>query len=149
MSRSRLAVVLAIAIGAFPSAAVAPAGGNDPPMVDRINKARTKRGLPPLRHHAGLSRSARRYARHLMRTDAFGHAGRIRASHRFRRLGELLAKHRGRRPRPGRAVKGWLRSAGHRPVLLSRAFRFVGAGRVYGWFRGRRCTIWVVQLGAR
>jgi uncharacterized protein YkwD len=149
MSRGRLAVVLAIAIGAFPVAAAAPAAGKDPPMVDRINKARANRGVPPLRHHRALSRSAKRYARWLMRTDTFGHADRIRASHRFRRLGELLARHGGRKPRRGRTVRGWLRSPWHRPVLLSRRFRFVGAGRVFGRFRGRRCTIWVVHLGTR
>jgi uncharacterized protein YkwD len=118
-------------------------------MVEKINKARTKRGLPPLRHHPGLSRSARRYARHLLRTGTFGHANRIRAGGRFRRLGELLSWHRGRRPRPGRTVVGWLRSPWHRPVLLAPEFRLAGAGRVYGRLRGRRRTIWVVQLGTR
>jgi hypothetical protein len=88
-------------------------------------------------------------ARHLLRTGTFGHADRIRASHRFRRLGELLSWHRGRKPRPGRTVRRWLRSGAHRPVLLGGVFRFAGAGRVSGRFRGRRCTIWVVHLGAR
>jgi uncharacterized protein YkwD len=147
MSRNRLAMVLAMAVGL---AWIGPAEGKDPQaMVDRISEARAKRGLAPVRHHRSLSRSARRYARHLLRTGTFEHAGRIRASHRFRRVGELLAWHPGRKPRRGRTVRRWLRSWWHRRVLLDRGFRFAGAGRAVGRFRGRRCTIWVVHLGAR
>lgn len=147
MSRNRLATVLAMAIGLVWTAA---AQGKDPQaMVDRISEARVERGLPAVRHHASLSRSARRYARHLMRTGRFGHSGTIRASHRFSRVGELLSWHRGPKPRRGRTVGRWLRSWWHRRVLLDRGFRFAGAGRVIGRFRGRRCTIWVVHLGAR
>jgi uncharacterized protein YkwD len=145
---SRLAMVLALALGALSSGAAA--GANDPSaMVDTINRARAKNGAHALRHSAALSRSARRYARHLLRTDSFGHAGRIRAGHRFRHLGELLAWHRGRRPRRSRTVRGWLRSPWHRPVLLGGQFRLVGVGRVHGRHQGRRRTIWVVHLGAR
>jgi uncharacterized protein YkwD len=147
MSRRRLAMVLAMAISLASSAAAY--GKDPPPMVDRINEARAERGVAPVRHHASLSRSAKRYAKHLLRTGRFGHAGRIRASDRFRRLGELLSWHRGRKPRRGRTVRRWLRSTGHRRVLLDDRYRFAGAGRAYGRFRGRRCTIWVVHLGAR
>jgi uncharacterized protein YkwD len=141
-------MAMALTLGLLPAAA--PAGaGNQRAMIDTINRARTKHGMPALRHHAALSRSAKRYARHLMRTGTFGHAGRIRASNRFSNLGELLSSHRGRKPRPSRTVRRWMRSAGHRPVLLGPQFRFVGAGRVSGRFRGRRRTIWVVHVGAR
>jgi uncharacterized protein YkwD len=129
----------------------APASGAKDPraMVDTINRARAKHGAGALRHHRALSRSARRYARHMMRTGSFGHAGRIRASDRFSQLGELLARHPGRKPRRSRTVRRWVHSPWHSPVLLGRQFRFVGVGRVYGGFRGRRRTIWVVHLGAR
>ena len=141
---SRLAIVLALALSVLPSAAVA--GGMDrPAMVDTINRARAKHGAPALRHNASLSRSAKRYARHLLRTGKFGHAGRIRADGGFTHLGELLARHRGREPRRSRTVRAWLQSPGHRPVLLGNQFRLVGVGRV----KGRRRTIWVVHMGAR
>jgi uncharacterized protein YkwD len=141
---ARLAIVLALALSVLPSAATA--GGSDrPAMVDTINRARAKHGAPALRHNASLSRSARRYARHLLRTGNFGHAGRIRADGRFTHLGELLARHRGRKPRRSRTVRGWLLSPWHRPVLLGNQFRLVGVGRA----QGRRRTIWVVHLGAR
>ena len=141
---SRLAIVLALALGVLPSAAAA-GGGDRPAMVDTINRARDKHGAPALRHNAALSRSAKRYARHLLRTGNFGHAGRIRADGRFTHLGELLARHRGRKPRRSRTVRGWLHSPWHRPVLLGNQFRLVGVGRV----KGRSRTIWVVHLGAR
>jgi uncharacterized protein YkwD len=145
---SRLAIVLALALSLVPAAAAA--GAKDrPAMVDTINRARAKHGVHTLRHHPALSRSARRYARHLMRSGRFGHAGRIRAGDRFRHLGELLAQHPGRKPRRSRTVRRWVRSPWHSPVLLGRQFRLVGVGRAYGRFRGRRRTIWVVHLGAR
>ena len=141
---SRLAIVLALALCALPSPAAL--GAKDPSaMVDTINRARAKHGAHALRQSAALSRSAERYARHLLRTGRFGHAGRIRAGRRFRVLGELLAWHRGRKPRRSRTVRGWLRSPGHRLVLLGARFRFVGIGRVHG----PRGTIWVVHLGRR
>jgi uncharacterized protein YkwD len=145
---SRLAIVLALALSVLPSSAAA-AVSDRPAMVDTINRARAGHGAPALRHSASLSRSARRYARHLLRTGSFGHAGGIRASHRFTLLGELLAWHRGPRPRRSRTVGRWMRSRSHRPVLLGRAFRFVGVGRVYGGPQGRPRTVWVVHLGAR
>lgn len=137
-----MVLALTLTLPASPAAA----GAKDPKaMLDTINRARAKHGVPALRHHAALSRSARRYARHLLRTGSFGHSGRIRASDRFTHLGELLARHRGRKPRRSRTVRGWMRSAWHRPVLLGRQFRFGGIGRV----RGRGRTIWVVHVGAR
>ena len=137
-----MVLVLILTLPAGPAAA----GAKDPKaMIDTINRARAKHGVSALRHHAALSRSARRYARHLLRTGSFGHSGRIRASDRFTHLGELLARHGGRKPRRSRTVRGWMRSAWHRPVLLGHQFQFAGIGRV----RSRRRTIWVVQLGAR
>jgi uncharacterized protein YkwD len=148
MSRCRLAVAVALLLSLLPAAAAS--GARDPrAMVDTINRARAKHGAHALRHHRALSRSAKRYARHLLRTDSFGHSGRIRSSHRFGTLGELLAQHPGRKPRRSRTVRRWRRSPWHSPVLLGRQFRFVGVGRVHGRLHGRRRTIWVVHVGAR
>jgi uncharacterized protein YkwD len=141
---SRLAVVLALALSVLPGAAASGAKER-PAMVDTINRARAKHGVHALRHSTALSRSARRYARHLVRTGTFGHAGRIRAGRQFKHLGELLARHPGRKPRRSRTVRGWMRSPWHRPVLLGHQFRLVGVGRVHA----RRRTIWVVHLGTR
>jgi uncharacterized protein YkwD len=142
-----VAVVLAgLAVSSISSATEPAAGAS---MVGKINKVRRAHGLAPLRASRSLKGSSRRFARHLMRIDYFGHFNRILASGRFRRLGEILALQRGWRLRRSSAVRGWLRSPGHRSILLSRAYRHVGAGHARGRFHGRLMTIWVVQFGRR
>ena len=140
----RLALVSCLVMAGAETAVAAP---SEAAMVDQINSARARHGVPPLRRAPRLERSASAFARHLMRTDRFGHAARIRAGSSFRALGEVLAMHGGRRPRRPFTVRGWLRSPPHRSVILSPAFRRMGAGRATGRFRGRRATIWVVQVG--
>ena len=134
------------AVGA--TGALALGSGAEPAMVAAVNRARVARGLRPLRGSRSLNRSAHRYAAWMLRRDYFGHLSRIRASSRFRRLGETLALHFGRRARVRRTVRRWLRSPAHRSLLLSGRFRALGAGRAVGSYRGRRATTWVLHLGA-
>jgi uncharacterized protein YkwD len=84
-----------------------------------------------------------------MRTDSFHHASRIQASSRFKRLGEALALHPGWRPKRSVTVRRWLRSSGHRALLLSSRFRYVGAGMARGRYGSGYATIWTLQLGSR
>jgi uncharacterized protein YkwD len=119
----------------------------EPAMVAAVNRARAARGLGPLRASPSLGRSARRYAAWMLRRDYFGHLQEIRASRHFRRLGETLALHFGRRAQVRGTVRRWLRSPAHRPLLLSHGFRALGAGRATGVFHGRRATTWVLHLG--
>ena len=140
----RLVLVSCLVLAVAAPAAAVP---REPRMVAKINAARERHGLPPLRPSRSLTRSARAYAAHLMRIDWFGHADRIRASPRFRMLGEVLAWHSDRRPRRSGTVRRWLASPGHRKLILKRAFRWIGAGRAVGRFGGGPATIWVVQLG--
>jgi uncharacterized protein YkwD len=116
-------------------------------IVNVINAYRTGSGLRPLRVSRSLNGSAKRYSNRLMARDYFGHAARVQASGRFRSLGEVLQKLRGRRYRVRLAVRRWMRSGGHRFVLMHPSMRWVGAGVTRGRFRGRSATIWVVQLG--
>jgi uncharacterized protein YkwD len=118
-------------------------------MIKKINNVRKNHGLRPVRRAPSLARSARRYARVMMSRDFFGHGSRIRAPRRFRRLGEAIAMRRGYRGSPRRTVRQWMGSPGHRALVLSPSFRFMGAGVAKGRFRGRRTTIWVLHLGAR
>jgi uncharacterized protein YkwD len=117
-------------------------------MIATVNRARAARGLRPLRFSPSLSRSAHRYAAWMLRRDYFGHLREIRASRRFRRLGETLAMHFGRRAQVRGTVRRWLRSPAHRSLLLSGRFRALGAGRATGVYRGHRATTWVLHLGA-
>ena len=137
-----LALVLALAIPG-----VAQAQSAEQLMVQHINKARENRGKPPLRYSRSLTASSRRFGRTILRTNRFGHASRIRASRRFRALGEILAYHRGYRARIRNTVSRWLRSPGHRRVMLSSRFRYVGAGKARGRLGRMRATTWVAQFG--
>ena len=147
-----LAVVLAMLAVMFPAA---PAGAR--PSEDRleklarakINALRARNGLRPLRVSKGLSRSAARYARYMLRTGYFGHLSTIRAPRRYRSLGEIILLHRGRRGRPRIAVKYWARSSGHRYVMLSAKYRSIGVGKASGFFQGHNVTLWVAHVGRR
>jgi uncharacterized protein YkwD len=127
--------------------AAAPASANAG-LAGQINNWRAANGTHKLRVSHSLSRSATRYARHLIRADRFGHSSRIRASRKFRTLGEVLAYRPGWRKNGAFALRMWSRSSGHRSTLLGGQFRYIGAGRARGRFGRRLVTIWVVQVGA-
>jgi uncharacterized protein YkwD len=131
--------------------ALAPPGmgtGAEPAMVTAVNRARAARKLGPLSASGALNRSAHRYASWMLREDYFGHLSRIRAGGGFRRTGEALALHFGRRAQVRRTVRRWLRSPAHRSLLLSRRYSALGAGQAVGLYRGRRATTWVLHFGA-
>jgi hypothetical protein len=144
---------MAATIFACGMALAVPAGagadGVAPPqrMVAAVNEVRAQHGLPPLRGSASLHRSARRYARWMLRADYFGHLDRIRASSSFSLLGENLAWHSGRRPRVSRTVRGWMHSPPHRALILHPGFRWLGAGVARGRLGARRVTAWVLHFG--
>ena len=148
MTRARTLVVLAalfcLALPAVPAQAKT---SNSRSLVNAINFVRVTNGVKPLRVNRSLSRSSKRYSNRMMRTGYFGHASRIQASRRFRRLGEVLEWRRGHKPGVRATVRDWMRSPGHRAVILSPSFRYIGAGLSRGKFRGRRASIWVAQLG--
>jgi uncharacterized protein YkwD len=117
-------------------------------MIDRVNRVREHHGLRPLRRSRSLQHSAKRYSHHLLRTQTFGHASRIHASRRFRTLGEILELHVGR-PAVPFTLRDWMGSSEHRSIILSRAFRFAGAGFARGRWHGRRVTIWTMHFGRK
>ena len=118
-------------------------------MVQKVNEYRAKHGLPRLRMSRSLMASSDRYSWRQMRGGYFGHSSSIQASSKYRRLGEVLEWHSGTAARPSLAFRTWLRSGGHRAVIMDRGFRYVGAGRASGRFNGRRATIWTMQFGSR
>jgi len=118
-------------------------------MVQEINKARQAHGLAPVRRSGSLRRTASRYAGWMLKRDYFGHLTRIRASRRFRRLGEIIAMHRGRRLGIRSTVRRWLHSPPHRAVILSSRFRYAGAGTRKGRFGRHTSRTWVMHFGSR
>jgi uncharacterized protein YkwD len=116
-------------------------------MVERINAVRADHGLPALRLAPKLMRSARGYARQLMRADGFNHNASFRKTG-FRTTGEMLAYNQGWKLKPTPSIQMWLHSSGHRALMLSRSFRYIGAGPARGRFSGGLTTIWVIRFGA-
>jgi uncharacterized protein YkwD len=116
-------------------------------MLAAVNEVRAQHGLPPYRGSDTLHRSARRYARWMIRADYFGHVDRIRASSRYSQLGENLAWHSGSRPRVGHTVRAWMRSPTHRALILHPGFRWLGAGAARGRIGGSRGVVWVLHFG--
>jgi uncharacterized protein YkwD len=145
----RAAACLVLACSLVLPATSAEGRASASPMVERINDVRRAHGLRALRSSPSLARSSSRFARHLLRTDRFAHAARIRASGRFSRLGEILALTGGWNLQTRRPLGRWLGSASHRAVLLGRSFRYVGAAAVRGRFGGRRAVVWTVRFGGR
>lgn len=112
-------------------------------MVQKINQVRARYGVRPLRGSATLIGESQQYAATLMRADVLRHSSVSRAAGRS---GEVLAMHLGRNPRPRSTVAKWMRSPGHRAVLLSGSMRAIGAGYAQGRFGRARAVVWVVRV---
>jgi uncharacterized protein YkwD len=138
--------------------AAAPAARASGPRLDRgehsivraINRARSHYGLPRLRANGRLARAADFHSRSMLAGDYFAHgafAQRVRRFASFRRLGETLAF--SSRCGALRFVRMWLRSPGHRAVLLSRGFRRVGVGRRKGRLGAQRACMVTADFASR
>jgi uncharacterized protein YkwD len=150
MPRFRIFVLCAlVACLIVPAAPASAAGSAEDQMLAKINSYRAKHGLPKVRRSKSLTASSERYSWKQMRNGYFGHASRIQASGKYRRLGEILAWRRGGRAAVGETFRMWLNSGGHRAVIVDRGFRYAGAGLAVGRFRGSKAAIWTVQFGSR
>ena len=130
-------------------AAPAVASSAEREAIDALNDVRRAHGLRALGVSGSLSRSSGRYARRMIRRDYFGHASHIEVAGEFRSAGETLAWHSGWRAQPRRTVSRWMHSPGHRAVLLSPQFHWVGMGLAKGKLGSRVATTWVAHVGAR
>jgi uncharacterized protein YkwD len=144
MASAILACAMALAV---PMSAGAEETGLQGRMVAAVNDVRAQHGLEAFRGSPILHRSARSYARWMLRADYFGHLGTIRASSRFSLLGETLAQHSGREPQVSRTLRRWMHSPPHRALILHPDLRWLGAGIARGAFRGRDVTHWVLHFG--
>jgi uncharacterized protein YkwD len=131
----------------LPSSAAA--AGAEQEAIEALNEVRRAHGLAPLRESDGLNRSSAEYARRMLRHDFFGHGASIDVPGGFRTAGETLAYHGGWDAQPRRTITRWMNSPGHRAVLLSPRFRWVGMGLARGRLGGSVATTWVAHVGAR
>jgi uncharacterized protein YkwD len=115
-----------------PVAQVAAATQFDRAVVRHVNNVRRYAGLKPVVMTTHLRRMARHHTLDMLRHDSFSHNGdgttfatRILSHSNYNRVGETLAfmpRHTSAR----RVVRAWLRSPGHRAVLLTAGFRRIG-----------------------
>lgn len=100
-------------------------------IVRAMNDFRAQHGLPKLRQQLGFARAADVHSAKMLRDNKLAHGAygkRVRRYvRRVRRVGENLAWMN--RCDPGKIVRMWSRSSGHREVMLSRSFRRVGVAQ--------------------
>ena len=152
MKRLRVLLVFvllcALVSAAAPTTASAAKSRKGDRMMDAMNWVRANAGLRPLKRSWRLVRSSRARSELMMRADFFAHPARLRVPS-FDRVGEVLEIHGGRRPQTRAVLRRWANSYGHRAVIMSSRYRWVGAARAIGRYRGARATIWVVRFGKR
>lgn len=106
-------------------------------VVRRVNLVRGEEMRPPLRTDPDLARVARDYSCALLARGELSHtdpdgknvADRVRAAGReFRLVGENLAYNAGANDPALTAMRGWMRSPGHRENILRPDFTDTGVG---------------------
>jgi len=143
-----LSLFLAIALtGSLEGPAESSAASSEARMTAAINNIRASHGLRPLRLSSGLTSSARRRARMMVRRDVFGHFP--SSARHFTPIGEVIGLRWGGRPGTGTVLRQWMNSPGHRNVLIHRSMRYIGTGKVRGRLGRRMAVTWVVRVGGR
>jgi len=110
-----------------------------------INRARARHGLAPVHNVRALHRAAAAYSRQMVRAAFFAHespdgstpASRVQRSGylsgaRSWSVGETLAWGSGPLSTPAAIVRAWMRSPGHRAILLDGTFHDIGIGVAVG-----------------
>ncbi|MFO7571683.1 MAG: CAP domain-containing protein [Gaiellaceae bacterium] len=173
----RLLVLIASALAAVSASVFAlPANGQDVRLERRatleqevlveLNRTREARGLKPLRVTSGLRSSAVTHSRAMVQHGFFSHTSadgtpfndRIRRHYVSRgwgtwSVGETLLTSSGATDARS-IVAAWLRSAPHREIVLSAAWRDAGIGILYrssapGTFAGSPALVVTADFGLR
>jgi uncharacterized protein YkwD len=109
-------------------------------LQQAINRARTARGIPPLRIGVRLQSAAREHSRAMARSGSFDHGDWYRRLRRHgvrgRTLGETIAWGVGVEGTASAIVGMWLASPPHRATMLGRGFRRIGVGVATGTMSG-------------
>lgn len=155
------------ALAACPGAHVKPRGDDSLRKMRSatrclINARRSGHGMRSVRGARGPRRAALGHARSMARHNYFSHTGRDGSTpaDRVRRTGypkgswavaEVIAWGKRRGATPARTVKRWMRSPGHRDVILNGRYPDLGVG-VYGGCPcggDRRSATYVLDFGHR
>jgi len=136
-------VVLSLLLAA-PALAATQLNSYEKQLITLINKERTKRGLAQLRVNAKLTQSARGHSAEMGELKYFDHNspsgetwssrvvrfGYTRQGYDYWKAGENLYYGAMLYSSPVACVDAWMRSRGHRAVLLTKMFRDIGVGAV-------------------
>ena len=135
-------------------------------LLAKINALRAGRGLSRLRRHEQLAAAAVEHSQEMARRGFFGHRSAAGASfearvqrhygsagYRYWSIGENLI-YASPTIAPSAAIENWLRSPGHRTVLLAARWRDLGISAVRvdaapGVYRGMEVTIVTANFGVR
>jgi uncharacterized protein YkwD len=114
-----------------------------------INQARAQHGLGALRSAGALTRAASAHSRDMVRRGFFSHSSPSGSTPQQRidrtgyldgarswAVGETIAWGSGGLATPGSIVRSWLRSSGHRAILLDGRYDDLGVGIAIGAPRG-------------
>lgn len=124
-----------------------------------INRVRASHGLGRLYRNSSLSRSADYHSGDMLRGDFFAHNSsngtpfdaRVRRfSRRPARIGENLAwvSQGSERGLARRIVSLWMRSPGHRAIILTREFRSLGVARRTGSLGSIRAVVFTADFSS-
>jgi uncharacterized protein YkwD len=141
----RLALALLVAAATPGAAAEACSGTPAETTLCLVNSERAAAGLEPVQPDARLARAALAYSREMVAGGYFQHVApsgdgpveRVKQTGWLRRrsnwsLGETLAWGTGQLGTPEGVVAAWMRSPGHRRIVLRPEFRLVGIGIAAG-----------------
>ena len=135
-------------------------------LLGKINALRAGRGLARLRLHEGLGAAALEHSRQMARRGFFGHRSadgssfkaRVQrhygfAGYRYWSAGENLIWSSSTLA-PSDVIERWLKSHGHRRILLDARWRELGVSAVYvddapGHYRAMDVTIVTADFGVR
>jgi uncharacterized protein YkwD len=102
-------------------------------IVRLLNAERARYGLPGLSISNRLAQSAKRHSMDCLRYDSLAHTSAMSSVTGARSSGETIAwSQRGSGSGARSIVDMWMRSSGHRAIVLNGKFRRIGVGRVRG-----------------
>lgn len=127
-----------------------------------VDRVRVRNGLRWLRDNRRLTVAARRHSRDMVRRRYFSHyspagsspadrarrTGYVRAGCSWT-VGEVLAWGTARRSTAASTVRAWLRSPGHRSIILSRSYGDGGVGTRAGTPAGHASGVTVTMVVGR
>jgi uncharacterized protein YkwD len=139
-------------------------GTSERRMLDLIQRARERRGRAAVRLRGRLLVAGLAHSRDMLRRDYFSHYSYSGESYDSRlrrfgyrsggyavwRTGEVIGWGRGTLGSPRAVFRRWMRSSGHRAVIVKALWRDVGVGCVRGTYCGMSgVRMYTVDFGRR